>query len=72
VQVSEQRLRSNPFLTSKAAIPSVSAWRAIPPETSASEEITRLLQRLCGLPTNAVMSEQRAEAQRPQAFMAAR
>jgi hypothetical protein len=43
-----------------------------PPETSASEEITRLLQRLCGLPTNAAMSEQRAEAKRPQAFMAAR
>ncbi|MEA2838785.1 MAG: hypothetical protein QOF41_115 [Methylobacteriaceae bacterium] len=43
-----------------------------PPETTASEEIARLLQRLCALPTNAAMSEQRAETKRPQAFMAAR
>jgi hypothetical protein len=43
-----------------------------PPETTTSEEITKLLQRLCAIPTNAAMSEQRAEAKRPQAFMAAR
>jgi hypothetical protein len=43
-----------------------------PPEATASEEIARLLQRLCALPTNASMSEQRAEAKRPQALMAAR
>jgi hypothetical protein len=43
-----------------------------PPETSASEEITRLLQRLCALPTTATMSETRAEANRPQVFLAVR
>ena len=43
-----------------------------PPETSASEEITKLLQRLCGLPTNASRAESRAEANRPQAFVTAR
>ena len=43
-----------------------------PPENSASEEITRLLQRLCVLPTNAARSEGHAEAKRPQVFAAAR
>jgi hypothetical protein len=43
-----------------------------PPETSASEEITKLLQRLCAIPANAAMNESRAEAKRPQAFMAFR
>ena len=43
-----------------------------PPETSASEEIARLLQRLCALPSTNTMSESRAEASRPQAFIAVR
>jgi hypothetical protein len=43
-----------------------------PPETSASDEIARLLQRLCALPATAAMSETRAEANRPQAFIAVR
>jgi hypothetical protein len=43
-----------------------------PPETSASEEITRLLHRLCALPATAAISEARAEANRPQAFIAVR
>ena len=43
-----------------------------PPETSASEEITKLLQRLCGLPTNASRTESRAETNRPQVFAALR
>ena len=43
-----------------------------PPETSASDEITKLLQRLCAIPTKAAMSEQRSEAKRPQAFVIAR
>jgi hypothetical protein len=43
-----------------------------PPETSASEEITRLLHRLCALPATATMSETRAEANRPQVFLAVR
>jgi hypothetical protein len=43
-----------------------------PPETSASEEITKLLQRLCALPSTSSMSESRAEPNRPQAFAALR
>jgi hypothetical protein len=43
-----------------------------PPETSASEEIARLLQRLCAMPSTSSMSESRAEANRPQAFIAVR
>jgi hypothetical protein len=43
-----------------------------PPETSTSEEIAKLLQRLCALPTTAMMSDARAEANRPQAFIAVR
>ena len=43
-----------------------------PPETSASDEITKLLQRLCAIPAKGAMSETRAEANRPQAFAAAR
>jgi hypothetical protein len=43
-----------------------------PPETSASEEITKLLQRLCALPATAAMSETRGEANRPQVFLAVR
>ncbi|MEA2832594.1 MAG: hypothetical protein QOG66_796 [Methylobacteriaceae bacterium] len=43
-----------------------------PPETSASEEITRLLQRLCAIPGTGAMNESRVEASRPQAFVAAR
>ena len=43
-----------------------------PPETSTSEEITKLLQRLCAIPATATMTESRAEASRPQAFIAAR
>jgi hypothetical protein len=42
-----------------------------PPETSTSEEIAKLLQRLCALPSSS-MSESRAEANRPQAFIAVR
>jgi len=43
-----------------------------PPETSASEEITRLLQRLCAIPLAGALSESRLEATRPQAFIAIR
>jgi hypothetical protein len=43
-----------------------------PPETSTSEEITKLLQRLCALPSKAVMNETRPEANGPQAFAALR
>jgi len=43
-----------------------------PPETSASEEITNLLQRLCALPVDAARRESRIEAGRPQAFAAIR
>jgi hypothetical protein len=43
-----------------------------PPETSTSEEIAKLLQRLCAIPAKAAMSETRAEANRPQAFLAVR
>jgi hypothetical protein len=43
-----------------------------PPETSASEEIARLLQRLCAMPSTASINESRVEANRPPAFIAAR
>jgi hypothetical protein len=43
-----------------------------PPETSTSEEITRLLLRLCAIPATGARSESRAEASRPQAFIAVR
>jgi len=43
-----------------------------PPETSACEDIARLLQRLCAIPANAAVAESRSEAQRPQAFVTIR
>jgi hypothetical protein len=43
-----------------------------PPENSTCEDITRLLQRLCALPTNGSRSESHTEVQRPQVFAAAR
>jgi hypothetical protein len=43
-----------------------------PPETSTSEEIAKLLQRLCALPATSAMSQSRADESRPQAFSAAR
>jgi hypothetical protein len=43
-----------------------------PPETSASEEIGKLLQRLCAIPTNASAAETAREAKRPQAFVTSR
>jgi hypothetical protein len=44
---------------------------SFPPETSASEEITKLLQRLCTLPANAAMTELRPEPKRPHTLLAA-
>jgi hypothetical protein len=43
-----------------------------PPETSASEEIAKLLQRLCAMPSTSSMGESRGEANRPPAFIAVR
>jgi hypothetical protein len=42
-----------------------------PPETSASEEISKLLQRLCAAPASASMNELRPETKRPQILLAA-
>ena len=42
-----------------------------PPETSTSEEITKMLQRLCALPANASMSDLRPETNRPLTLQAA-
>jgi hypothetical protein len=42
-----------------------------PPETSASEEISKLLQRLCAVPTSASMTELRHETKRPHILLAA-
>jgi hypothetical protein len=61
---------SNSPKTALGAI-SVDLRASYPPENSASEDITRLLQRLCTLPTNGARSESHAEAKRPQAFAAA-
>jgi hypothetical protein len=62
---------SNSPKTAFGAI-SVDLRASYPPEKSACEDITSLLQRLCALPTNPPRSESHAEVQRPQAYAAAR
>jgi hypothetical protein len=43
-----------------------------PPVHSTSEDIARLLQRLCAIQTSTAVAEPRCDSQRPQAFLSLR